>query len=233
MKLRLFSAAAAAVLLCSASVAASVPSTQTAKQRLMLKLDALIQQPENGGEIVRTATLLATPAQLAAVCDNPELSLVGRDSRLTGKRTVLAQCGARRHFLPVRISAQGTWWIASQSLPGGAIVQRSDIEPVTGILDNQPGGLIFNADAIIGQRLTRAIDAGKPLLVNQLRQQWRLRAGQTVDLVTTGSGFRIRSQGKALNNAGIDDTLKVKTAGGRTVSGKVNADGQVIIFSQQ
>lgn len=231
MKLRLFSAAMA-VLLCSASVGASVPSDQTAKQRLLLKLDALIQQPESNGEVVRTVALLATPAQQAAVCENPELSLVGRDSRLTGKRTVLAQCGARRHFLPIRISAQGTWWVASQSLPGGAIVQRSDIEPVTGSLDNQPGGLIFNADQIIGQRLTRAIDAGKPLLENQLRQQWRLRAGQTVDLVTAGSGFRIRSQGKALNNAAVDDVLKVKTAGGRTVSGKVAADGQVMIISQ-
>ncbi|MCI8905664.1 MAG: flagellar basal body P-ring formation protein FlgA [Enterobacter sp.] len=231
MKLRLFSAAMA-VLLCSAPATASVPSDQTAKQRLLLKLDALIKQPESNGEVVRTVALLATPAQLAGVCENPELSLVGRDSRLTGKRTVLAQCGARRHFLPVRISAQGTWWVASQSLPGGAIVQRSDIEPVTGSLDNQPGGLIFNADEIIGQRLTRAIDAGKPLLENQLRQQWRLRAGQTVDLVTAGSGFRIRSQGKALNNAAVDDVLKVKTTGGRTVSGKVAADGQVMIISQ-
>ncbi|EPF6109838.1 flagellar basal body P-ring formation chaperone FlgA [Enterobacter cloacae] len=232
MTLRLFSTAVA-VLLCSASAVASVPSEQTAKQRLMLKLDTLIKQPEHGSEIVRTVTLLATPAQLAAVCENPTLSLVGRDSRLTGKRTVLAQCGARRHFLPVRISAQGTWWVASQSLPGGAIVQRSDIEPVTGSLDHQPGGLIFNADEIIGQRLTRAVDAGKPLLENQLRQQWRLRAGQTVDLVTTGAGFRIRSQGKALNNAAVDDVLKVKTVGGRTVSGKVGADGQVMIISQQ
>ncbi|MGC4126193.1 MULTISPECIES: flagellar basal body P-ring formation chaperone FlgA [Enterobacter] len=231
MKLRLFSAAMV-VLLCSASAGASVPSDQTAKQRLLLKLDTLIQQPGSNGEVVRTVALLATPAQLSAVCDNPELSLVGRDSRLTGKRTVLAQCGARRHFLPVRISAQGTWWVASQSLPGGAIVQRSDIEPVTGTLDHQPSGLIFNADAIIGQRLTRAIDAGKPLLENQLRQQWRLRAGQTVDLVTAGSGFRIRSQGKALNNAAVDDVLKVKTTGGRTVSGKVAADGQVMIISQ-
>ncbi|EPA1253448.1 flagellar basal body P-ring formation chaperone FlgA [Enterobacter bugandensis] len=232
MKLRIISTAVAALLF-SASAAASVPSDQTAKQRLMLKLDALIPQPEVGSDIVRTVTLLAAPAQLAAVCDNPELSLVGSNSRLTGKRTVLAQCGARRHFLPVRISAQGTWWVASQSLPGGAIVQRSDIEPVTGSLDHQPGGLIFNADEIIGQRLTRTIDAGKPLLENQLRQQWRLRAGQTVDLVTTGSGFRIRSQGKALNNAAVDDLLKVKTAGGRTVSGKVGADGQVMIISQQ
>jgi flagella basal body P-ring formation protein FlgA len=229
MKLQL----AVAILVCSASVAASVPSTPAAKQRLMTKLDALIKQSESGSSIVRTATLLATPAQLAAVCDNPELSLVGNDNRLTGKRSLSARCGARRYFLPVRISAQGTWWVASQNLPSGAIVQRSDIKPVTGNLDHQPHGLIFNADAIIGQRLTRSVTTGKPLLENQLRQQWRLRAGQTVDLVTTGSGFRIRSQGKALNNAAVDDMLKVKTVGGHTVSGKVGSDGQVTIISQQ
>ncbi len=120
MKLRLFSTAVA-VLLCSASAAASVPSDQMAKQRLMLKLDALIKQPEHGSEIVRTATLLASPAQLAAVCENPTLSLVGRDSRLTGKRTVLAQCGARRHFLPVRISAQGTGGWPAKACPAGRL----------------------------------------------------------------------------------------------------------------
>jgi len=74
---------------------------------------------------------------------------------------------------------------------------------------------------------------GKPVLQNQLRQQWRLRAGQTVELVMSGPGFFIRSQGKALNNAAVDDTLRVKTTSGRNVTGKVGRDGAVTIFSEQ
>jgi flagella basal body P-ring formation protein FlgA len=221
-------------LVCSAPLFASVPAAPSAEQRLQVKLDALFDQPSAyGRDVVRTAELLASPKQIAAVCDNPTLAIAGNDSRLTGKRTVVARCGNRKHFLPVMIHATGTWWIASQSLPGGAIVQRSDIEPQSGSLDNLPAGVIFDADNIIGQRLTRAITAGKPLLQNQLRQQWRLHAGQQVDLITVGEGFRVRGQGKALNNAAVNDTLKVQTASGQTVSGKVAADGQVEIFFQQ
>ncbi|WP_343553691.1 flagellar basal body P-ring formation chaperone FlgA [Pantoea sp.] len=215
----------------SAPLLASVPAATSADQRLQVRLDALLTRSFAGNEeIVRTAELLATPAQLAAVCDNPELSLAGNDSRITGKRTAIALCGKRKHYLPIRISAQGRWWVARQNLPSGAVLQRSDIEAISGNLDGQPTGLVFNADAIVGQRLTRAVVAGKPLLQNQLRQQWQLHAGQTVDLVTVGDGFRIRSQGKALNNAAVDGTLKVQTRNGQTILGKVDADGQVMIF---
>lgn len=49
----------------------------------------------------------------------------------------------------------------------------------------------------------------------------------------SGPGFFIRSQGKALNNAAVDDTLRVKTTGGRNVTGKVGRDGAVTIFLEQ
>lgn len=215
----------------SASLQASVPAATSAEQRLRVRLDTLLTQPSHAqDEIVRTAALLATPAQLAAVCDNPELTLAGNDNRVTGKRTVIAQCGKRKHYLPIRISAQGRWWIARQNLSAGTVLQHSDIEAIVGKLDGQPSGLVFNANQIIGQRLTRAVSAGKPLVQNQLRQQWQLHAGQTVDLVTVGEGFRIRSQGKALNNAAVDGTLKVQMRNGQTLQGKVDADGQVMIF---
>jgi len=222
------------LLTCSAPLFASVPAAPSAEQRLQVKLDALFDQPlAQGRDVVRNPELLASPKQIAAVCENPTLTIAGNDSRLTGKRTVIARCGNRKHFLPVLVHATGTWWVASQSLPGGAIVQRSDIEPQSGSLGNLPTGVIFNPNEIIGQRLTRAVTAGKPLLQNQLRQQWRLHAGQQVDLVTTGDGFRIRGQGKALNNAAVNDMLKVRTANGQTLSGKVADDGQVEIFFQQ
>ncbi len=209
-------------------------ATPDSEQSLQQHINALLQTPAGQpGSVVRTAKLLATPQQIAALCSAPELSLIGQDLRLTGKRTVLARCGARKHYLPIRISAVGTWWIASRSLSSGTLIQPQDIQPLSGNLDGQPGGLLFDPAAAIGQRLTRAVAAGKPLLENQLRQQWMLRSGQTVDLVTQGGGFRIRSQGKALSNAAVDDTLRVQTRSGQTVRGKVAANGQVMIFLQQ
>ncbi|MGU3414520.1 flagellar basal body P-ring formation chaperone FlgA [Enterobacteriaceae bacterium C23F] len=224
----------AMLLACSTPLFASTLSASSAEQRLQIKLDALFDQlPVEGRDVVRSAELLASPKQMAALCDNPKLEIAGNDTRLAGKRTVVARCGSRKQYLPVQVHATGTWWIASQNLPGGAILQRGDIEPRSGSLDNLPAGIVFNADEVIGQRLIRAITAGKPLLQNQLRQQWRLHAGQQVDIITSGNGFLVRGQGKALNNAAVNDTVKVKTASGQTLSGKVANDGQVEIFFQQ
>lgn len=213
---------------------ASAPSSAILKQRLILKLEALINQPgSDSSNITKTVTLLASQHQLETLCDNPELKLTGNDSRLTGKRTVAVRCGKHTSYLPFRICAHGTWWVASQNLNAGEIVKQSDIKPVNGNLNNQPAGLVFNANDIVGQRLTRSLTAGKPMLRSLLRQQWLLRTGQTVELVTSGPGFRIRSQATALNNATIDSVVKVKTPGGRIVNGKVNSDGEVIIFLQK
>ena len=217
----------------SAPLLASVASQPSAEQQLLVKLDALVALPPSAGNVVRTVELLASPAQIEALCDTPQLTLNGHETRLTGKRTVTARCGARKHYLPIRINAEGTWWVTRHALASGAVVQHQDIEPMTGALASLPPGLVFDAAAIVGQRVTRNVAAGKPLMENQLRQQWRLRAGDTVDLITAGAGFRIRSQGKALNNAAVNDMLRVRVSNGQTVSGKVAADGQVMIFLQQ
>lgn len=211
----------------SLAVKASDASEAITKQRLQFSVDALLMLPHQEGDVVRTAVLHTTPQQLAALCDTPALSLAGKDTRLTGRRTLVARCGARKHFFPLRIKAEGTWWVARNTLPAGTVIQPDDIVPYRGNLESQPAGVQFIANAIIGQYLIRPVEAGQPLLQNQLRQQRLLRAGQTVVMVTSGEGFLIRRKGKVLTHASVNDTVKVQTANGKTVTGKVMADGQV------
>jgi flagella basal body P-ring formation protein FlgA len=51
--------------------------------------------------------------------------------------------------------------------------------------------------------------------------------GQTVRLVSQGSGFRVSADGKALANAAVGQLAQVRTASGQTVSGIARADGIV------
>jgi len=220
----------------STSLYASTQALSASEQRLLTTINGLLNKGRPTGEkrnLVQVATLLSPARQLSALCAEPVLTLAGNERRLVGRRSVVATCGARRHYLTIQVRAQGTWWLAKNRLAAGSRVSAGDIEPFTGSLEHQPDGIIFDAAEIIGQITTRAIAAGSPLRQNQLRQHWRLRNGQTVEIVTLGKGFRIRSAGKALANATVDDMLKVQTRGGQTVSGKVNADGQVVIFLQE
>ncbi len=221
------------LMLClSAPLYASTHTAKDSGQLLRVKIEALLKKRSPESEVVQSATLLTPAKQLMAICPNPVLSLAGNDPRLTGKRSVVAQCESRRFFIQIQVSARGTWWVAKNNLPAGSVVQPGDIEPHTGSVEHQPVGLIFNPDRIIGQTLTRAVTAGQPVRSNQLRQQWRLRAGQQVEIVATGEGFSVRSQGKALSNAAVNDTLKVQTRSGQTVSGRVNAEGQIELSLQ-
>ncbi|UWS34341.1 flagellar basal body P-ring formation chaperone FlgA [Erwinia pyrifoliae] len=223
--------------LCWSSTLYATPHTSSGiEQRLSVRIDELLkkrQGEEHDGNVVQLAKLLTPARQLAAICPDPVLSLAGNDTRLTGKRSVIAQCGARRHYLQIQISAHGSWWVAKKNLPVGSVIRAEDIESHTGSLDHQPAGILFDINQIVGQTTTRALNAGSPIVQNQLRQQWLLHAGQMVDIITQGDGFRIRSQGKALANASVDDMLKVQTRTGRTISGKVAHDGQVEILLQQ
>lgn len=234
MKFLIFSFVALVCASLPVSLKASLPALASPEQQLLTQVNVLLNSPSAAeGDIVRFATLLATPEQILSVCPEPELSISGNNSRLTGKRTVVALCGKRKYFLPVHISARGTWWTARQNLPGGTVITPEDLQPVSGQIDNQPPGIIFSAAQITGQRLTRNVEQGQPVLHQQLRNQWRLKSGQTVELITNGQGFTIRSQGKALHNAPVNGMLKVQLRNGQTVSGKVLAEGQVMIFLQE
>jgi flagella basal body P-ring formation protein FlgA len=226
----------ALALLCAGSAYASTDTAQTAQQRLQIKIDELLKKRHGMGDdvnLVQVATILTPAAKLAAICESPVLSIIGNDKRLIGKRSVLAKCETHKHFVQIQVSAQGTWWVAKEDLPAGHVIEISDIEPQSGTLDQQATKLVFNANQIVGQTTSRAIHAGNPVLDNQLHQQWQLRAGQTVEILAAGEGFNIRSQGKALSNAAVNDTLKVQTRSGQTVSGKVNAQGEVVIYLRQ
>ncbi len=211
---------------------ASTDTAQTNQQRLQIKIDELLKQRHGLGDntdLVQFATILTSADKLADICEKPVLSIAGNDKRLTGKRSVIATCGKRKRFVQIEVNAKGTWWVAKHELPAGQVIEASDIEPHTGTLEHQPAIPIFNASQIIGQTTTRTIQAGDAVLDNQLRQQWRVRAGQIVDILATGSGFRIRSQGKALNNAAVNGTLRVQTRNRQTVTGQVNTRGEVEI----
>lgn len=196
--------------------------------------DQLTELVNRGSDksLTRTVTLLTPEKQLALLCENPVLSLSGNDSRLAGNRSVIAQCGNERKFLQIRIKAEGRWWVASRAIAVGATIGTEDIKQQTGSMDRLPPGILLNSDAIVGRVATRAISAGQPLQTHQLRQAWTILAGEKVDILLEGNGFRIRTQGKAIENAAVNENIRVKTSSGHTLTGKVLSPGKVSVSTQ-
>lgn len=194
------------------------------------KLNALLNGAEENSatNMTRHAVLLTPSEKLTSLCAEPHLSLSG-SQRLTGNRTVVARCGNKKHFLQIRIEAEGTWWLAARNMKTGSVLSREDVVSRHGSLANLPAGVVMNIDHIHGAVLTRPARAGQPLMENQLRQRWRVHRGEEIDVIAYGRGFHIMTRGKALDNAVVHGAVRVRMKNGQLVKGSVNKDGSVRI----
>ncbi|MFM1348215.1 flagellar basal body P-ring formation chaperone FlgA [Yersinia proxima] len=196
------------------------------------KITALVNAQSGiavGAEMNRTIKILTSADQLNSLCPDPELSIAGNNTRLTGNKSVIAQCGNKRKFIQIAVLAQGTWWTARHTIKPGALIQPEDIISRSGSLERLPAGLVFNKDNIIGQTAARSISHGQPIVQNQLRERWAITSGREVEVIASGSGFRIRAKGKAMDNAAVGETLRVTMRSGQIMTGTVSPDGKVNI----
>lgn len=184
------------------------------------------------GDAVRQQVRLLTPqTKLAGICPNPVLT-VPASHRLTGKRSVLAKCDNKRWFIQIDVSAEGRYWVTAHPLAAGHSLSAQDIQQRTGSLAQLPAGTLFRADEIVGGILTHPLEAGEPLVKNQLRQRWLATTGKMVEVMSAGEDFQIRVKGKAMNNAAVNQSLKVRMKSGQIVTGTMTAEGIVRVNSK-
>jgi flagella basal body P-ring formation protein FlgA len=60
-----------------------------------------------------------------------------------------------------------------------------------------------------------------------LRVPNAVRQGQDVPVVSVGPGFRVSSEGRAMNNAAPGDSVRVRMPNGQVVTGTAQAGGTV------
>lgn len=150
--------------------------------------------------------------------------------RLWGRTRVGLRCddGARWNvFVPVTVRVFADAWAATQALPPGTVVEASHLQMREVDLAAEASPVIRDPRAAIGRTLTRALRPGQAVREADLKARQWFAAGDTVRVITVGSGFSISADGQALN-AGIDGQFaKVRIEGGRIVSGRATAERRI------
>lgn len=145
--------------------------------------------------------------------------------------TVRVACrGAKpwKIFVPVRIASFEPIVIARRNLPRGHRIEASDIELRRQDVTNQTAGYLNRTTQAVGQVLKQSVVAGSSLSPAHVKQATIIRRGQTVVLVSGGSGINIRMSGVATNDAAVGSRLAVRNqSSGRIVEGTVSSNGEV------
>ncbi len=130
-------------------------------------------------------------------------------------------------YLPARIRVTADYLVAAQPLRAGQIIGTGDIARRRGDLAAQPDDTLTDPAQAVGRHTRHAIAAGSALRGNAVRIPNAVRQGQNVQVISTGTGFHVASEGRALNNAAPGETARVRMPNGQVVTGTARTDGAV------
>jgi flagella basal body P-ring formation protein FlgA len=199
---------------------------------------------------VEQVTPLATEATRAAFAGRPGLRVEVVPGTLD-PRLNLAPCNKVQPYLPAGHRAWGRTRIGLRCLEGPVawnvsmpltvkvyapgLVARMPLSAGTTVLaehlqeaevewtasDSNP---FTDVQALAGRTLARPLAPGQAVREADMRRRQWFAAGDPVRLRVSGSGFQITGEGTALNPGLEGQMVRVRTEGGRTVTGRATAD---------
>lgn len=130
-------------------------------------------------------------------------------------------------FVPVHIKISANLLVAAKPLQQGRTLYAEDLASQSGELTH--AGILTDPQQAIGKILRYSIGAGQVLKQDMLRAPYAVTQGQTVRLQAEGTGFKVSSEGQALNNAAEGQNVQVRTISGQVVSGTAQSNGTVAV----
>lgn len=153
-------------------------------------------------------------------------------TRLSGKTHIGVRClgpNIWSALIPVQITVTGNYVTTSHPLVAGQVIQAADLATLSGDLSALPTGIVTDPVSAIGKTLRNSLGSGQPLRGDQLLAPLVIRQGQSVRVISRGTGFAVSAEGKAMNNAAEGQIVQVRLNAGQTISGQAKTDGSVEI----
>ncbi len=209
----------------------TVPVAAQARQDqaiLRQSVEQFLQRQSSGlpGEVKIEVGQLDARLSLPA-CLQPEPFLTP-GSRAWGKTSVGIRCTAPSPwtiYITAHVRVMADYLSAAAPMAQGQTIGPNDFVLARGDLTQLPGGVITDPNMAIGRITMSSLQLGAPLRQDTLRAQAAVQMGQTVRLLSSGAGFSVTTEGRAMNNATQGQTVQAKTPTGQIISGIARAGG--------
>ena len=158
-----------------------------------------------------------------APCQHTEYVLAA-GARLWGRVNLGERCTSGATWTVwhnLQIHVEGPALVARQQLAAGSIPQAADFSVQRVDWTRSPTPPLPLDTHLGGQELQRTLAAGQSLHADHLRPAPSIRSGEVVAAIAEGDGFRIATDAIALASAGEGQSIRVRTPGGKVLSGLV------------
>lgn len=154
-------------------------------------------------------------------------------TRLWGKARIGLRCVQGptpwNVYLPITVKVYGMAWVATNTLAAGAVLSAADLSQSEVDWAEESAAIVTEPEQALGRTLMRRITAGQGVRLTDLRPRQWFAAGDVVKVVAIGPGFAISGSGEALSHGLEGQTVRVRTEGGRVISGQAAGDRRVEI----
>jgi flagella basal body P-ring formation protein FlgA len=178
---------------------------------------------------VETTVAPPEPRTRLARCERLQ-AFLAPGVKLWGNANVGVRCvqpEAWTVYLQVTVKVFADVVVLARPVPRGHALSAEDVRLQTLDLTQQPAGVFTDASQVLGRLVTGAFPAGAALRADQVRAPLAVNYGEAVRIVFQGDGFRVSSEGRALGNAAIGESVQVRAASGRVLRGTVREPGVV------
>jgi flagella basal body P-ring formation protein FlgA len=176
-----------------------------------------------------TLEIVVQPArQGMATCKAPTAFLRNRQISRSGRLFVGIKCHGQRErtfYLQATLKVTGTYLIAAEAISAGTLIREDMLGAKAGDITSLLGVAAISVDEAVGRVAKRNFDAGSLIKKHHLEEQLLVERGQPVSLDIIGDGFKISSQGEALQGGNLGDMIEVRTAGRKTLAGRISGRG--------
>ncbi|QFQ32507.1 flagellar basal body P-ring formation protein FlgA [Buchnera aphidicola (Aphis fabae)] len=172
--------------------------------------------------------IVHTPFEKKQICKKPYFLLANNFYNF-GLFDVLYVCNQKHQLLKVELQVTGEYIIANKKILRGTKISESDLKVKIGRLDKLPNGTYINKKDVINRVNLRDILPFQPITSFMTRVFWTVISNQEVTVKIKGKNFEIITFGKALDNAGIKEKVRVKVRNGKIITGVINKNREVIV----
>ncbi|MDB5935083.1 MAG: Flagella basal body P-ring formation protein FlgA [Massilia sp.] len=173
------------------------------------------------------------PRMSLASCPAPQ-AFQQPGARAWGKTTVGVRCAAPTAwtvYIQAKVSVQAEYVAAAVPLAQGQPIEQTQLVLMKGDLAAMPNGVVTDMAQAVGRSSTVSLPSGAPLRLDALRSKPVVQQGQLVRVISSGAGFKVSAEARAIGTAGEGQVVQVRTPAGAIISGVAQTGGLVeVVF---
>jgi len=178
----------------------------------------------------RTEVDFLDPSMNLPACPGGTIEVLSAPNvRLWGRSLIQLRClkAAWLYNIPLIVRVYGDYVISTRYLQAGNRLSSSDMRVINGDLTSVQDDVIRAPKEADDRVLTRPIQMGMPIGLNDLRETAVIKVGDPVTILLKGRDFQVTGSGVAQSQGMINDMVRVRLNDGQVLQGKIIRPGVV------